>query len=771
MSTQPRCGLFTGEAAVPLAGVCIEARLSGACVEVTVTQRFINREQVPVEAVYVFPLDEAAAVCGFAALVGERLIRGKSLERERAFAEYDDAMHAGDGGFLLEQERPNVFTASVGNLRPGETVELQLRYVSLAAREGDALRLAIPTTVSPRYVPQPARELGQPAGERVNPEHWPAVPYGLTLSVTVEGDKLCRVESPSHPVRTTLQEGSIQVELAQEEAALDRDFVLLVESREPHQPSARVAREPDGQRVVLLTFLPKDLGASEQGHEVLFLLDCSGSMAGDSIAQAKRALSLCVRALAGGDTFNVICFGSTHTALWPKARRFDESSLEEATRYVAAIEANLGGTEILAPLKDLLESPRDPERPRRVLVLTDGQVSNEAEVIALAQAHANGARIFSFGIGAGASEHLVRGVSRASRGASEMIFPGERIEPKVLRTFARVRTPVLDDVRVEYGGLEVEQAPRRTPPVFAGDALTVLARIERGSASAVELVAGGQRFRVPIDLERGETAGPIPTLWARERLRELEEGSGGGSQQKRPDHEERQKARIVELATRYGLMSSETSFVAVEERSADDKTREQPQLRRIPVALTHGWGGEASHGTGSRGGALAGVAFSAGVPPAIGGFVTAAPAPRARPAPAPMAKGGGGFLGGIKRALSRAGEPEGAAQEGFRGQVMRESRGEKREATDRLFELLMTQRADGSFERSPVLDAWLGGDRVWRLINACKQHEARVVATSVVLLLLERDEPTRESEWRPALTKAKAWLAKQTATFDARAIL
>ena len=158
------CLVTSSQVSIPLQGIRLEACLTGLGSEVTVTQRYTNLEAVDVEAVYVFPLEEGAAVCGFTARVGDRLICGRVEEREKAFEVYDDAMAAGHGAFLLDQERPNIFTVSVGNLRPQQTIEIAITYVTLLTFEGAAVRLLIPTTVSPRYVPAGPPEVGQPDG-------------------------------------------------------------------------------------------------------------------------------------------------------------------------------------------------------------------------------------------------------------------------------------------------------------------------------------------------------------------------------------------------------------------------------------------------------------------------------------------------------------------------------------------------------------------------------------------------------------------------------
>ena len=310
---------------------------------------------------------------------------------KQAFAHYDDALAEGDGAFLLDQERPNVFTASVGNLRPGEAAELQIRYVALATREGDALRVAIPTT---RFA---ALRAGRPSARWASPtasasirSTGPGALRSRRFESRSTSSSLRRVESPSHPMRTTLRDGAASVELAQDEVALDRDFVLLVETADPRQPVARVAREADGRRVLMLTFLPENLRHRTGPRGALFarLLGLDGGRL-DRASQA-RALACASARSAQHDTFNVVCFGS-HAS-----RALDDSAAlrrREPRRSHRARGRHRGRPgrhgDSWRRSRRCSRRPAEAERPRRVLVLTDGQVSNEAEVIALARKHAD----------------------------------------------------------------------------------------------------------------------------------------------------------------------------------------------------------------------------------------------------------------------------------------------------------------------------------------------------------------------------------------------
>jgi hypothetical protein len=440
-------GLFmrdNAHTAVPLAGVSIEAEINGFCARVAVAHRYVNRETTPIEAVYVFPLSEGAAVCGFEAVVDGTLVVGEVQEREKAFETYDEAMEQGHGAFLLDEERPDIFQASVGNLLPGKEVLVRLTYVTELAIDAGRVRFTIPTAVSPRYAPGADRTgVGRPDAQALNPPVAWTVPYGLDLSMRIAmPGRVMAIESPSHPIALTINEHDAAVTLAQNQAALDRDFVLAIQAAETDSPQALIERGDDGHETVAVSFVPAFTETTAPA-EVIFVVDRSGSMGGTSIQEVRNALQLCLRSMISGCRFNIIGFGATYESLFSETRVYDQTSLDAADKHVANLRANLGGTEILPALKFALEQPRDAELPRQIVVLTDGQVSNTDAVLALVAAHATDTRLFTFGIGAGASEHLVRGLARAGGGTAEFIYPGERIEPKVVRQFGRLLSPAV----------------------------------------------------------------------------------------------------------------------------------------------------------------------------------------------------------------------------------------------------------------------------------------------------------------------------------------
>jgi len=811
MTTPKPGGLFHGEQRVPLLGVSIEAKVQGMAATLNVAQRYRNDEAVPVEAVYSFPLPESAAVGGFEVLVGEDRIVGRVEEKEKAFDVYDEAMGNRQGAFLLDQDRPNVFSASVGNLLPGQELVVRLKVVTEVEQRGQELRLLIPTTIAPRYVPRQMAASADPSElAHINPPRVVgSVPYGLELSVDLElAAEIESLQCPSHPASVSLRSATeARVELMGQDVQLDRDFVLSARLRKPHEPSALVARHKDGGRVVMLSVYPDLAGLARTPTEVVFLLDRSGSMRGESMQQARAALQLCLRSLEEGDRFNIVGFGSRFESLFPASSAYTQATLDVATAHLQQVRANLGGTELMGPLQAIFAAPPVGELTRQVVLLTDGEVANEAACIDLVRRHSSTTRVFTFGIGSGPSEYLVRGLARASGGAAELIHPNERIEPTVLRQFARVATPYLSNVRMDWGGLDVDLvAPHKLPALYPGDRVTVFARLRSGGAGEVALMANGPtgelRFGVNVDPERALDDLGVVQLMARRAIQDLEEGrsalhGSGGSQQKER-RARRVRDSIVELGVRYGLMSSATSFVAVHKRDGAQQTADAA-LRRVPIALTKGWGAQDRQ----RPRPVPATSFTRTQAGTIGSYAPPAPIPAAAMPPGGPAErkggvvagaveflsdlfGGGGSQGGSAPSASAPpAQSYGLASPALPPSVPRAHRKRARKAapprerkersaarrggsrqSDPLLELSLAQRADGSWAANAALAAAAGSDlktltRAAAQLGAPAELASRIVATLAALHALRTRWPGREVEWRLLAGKAERWLRAQ----------
>jgi Ca-activated chloride channel homolog len=729
---------------IPLTGVRVEAHLVGGSARIRLEQRYKNPEPTPIEAVYTFPLQADAVVCGFSGQIGDRTVKGEVDEREAAFARYDDAMAAGHAAILVDQERPDVFTASVGNLLPGEEAVLVLELIQPLRREGDAWRFTLPTTVAPRFVPggRESEPSGMPTSDVLNPPVAGRVPYGLSFRAHIDGE-IRRAESPSHPIRTELHDDHVVIELSHDQVGMDRDLVLLVEPRSEDFAVAHTAPGPDGAHYLGIEWLvPEGADHAEDRaietearapHEFIFVVDCSGSMAGRNIDQARAALGLCLRALEEGDRFDIITFGSTHSALFGGPRAYDEASAACALATVAGMDANLGGTMVLPALESALAgvaAPTGTPGPRRdILLLTDGHVSNETEVIELARAHRNQVRISTFGIGMAAGSALVQGLAHWTEGLSEAIHPGERIEPKVLRVFGRLRAERLP-LQVS---IKADLAQPLPATVYGGDLLRAWFRLEGDAPTEVTVTAGAHQRTLSVLRPTGDPVGPL--LWAHQRIRAIEGGTAGrGSAQLRAGRGDRHVAELVELGKNFGIISSATSYVSVIPSESGD-VQAPVELRRVPTLpapFGHVWlrrsatfpqmpaweSGTSQHDVPS----FSGMAMMAG--PRDAGF--------------PEADADRSFA-----------EPDGAV--------------------DALLELLHTQEVSGHFSRSEALLKWLQ-DHLSEadLERAMTRPDAW---TWFALAVLERHFADRRADWRAAAAKARRALGSTGPDAEMRLLL
>ncbi len=584
----------TNDRLVPLQAVAVKGLVNGLSVSWQVTQRFTNNEKKAIEAVFSFPLPAGATLSSLRILTGDRVITAVTEEREKAFEKYDEAISEGDGAFLLDQERPDLFVMSLGNLLPGQQVEIQLGMFQLLEAQADGARVSFPVVIVPRYFPAAsATEISE--WERITPDYAARVPYGFSFNLKImQNSALRTVESPSHPIRVEFGQNEADVQLSHASVMPDKDIVINFSLAEKMQPGIAHCVFKGREHLLVELFPEIETEESPAPKEVVFVVDCSGSMQGDSIKEAVNALQLCVRSLNEGDYFQIVCFGSSFRRLFKKPQVLHDQTLEEATRLISSIGADMGGTEILPAMQAAVQGLQTEFAS--LMLFTDGEVGNEKEVIDFAVSSRGRCRVFSFGIGNGASESLVRGVADRSGGAAEFIFPGERIEPKVLRQFRRLSAPILSEIETDWGCSGLEAVPSVFGRLFSGEAIRFAARTEPGKPLPAGLkvtlsaMCGAKKLTFTAET-LSLSASSVPALWwAQKRIEMLENGeekAGSGS------HQKRKKAKdidsdMVEISKEYGIICSKTSFIGVEERTASEKNDGRVELRRIPVMIPAG---------------------------------------------------------------------------------------------------------------------------------------------------------------------------------------
>lgn len=463
--------------ACPLEHTAVKAEISGFLSSVTVTQKFRNPFADKIEAVYVFPLPEHAAVYDMEMKVGKRVIRGLIKPRDEARRIYEAAREAGHVASLLDQERPNIFTQAVANIEPGANVEITIRYSEVLSYQDGFFSFVFPMVVGPRYVPAQ----GVPDASRVTP---PVTPEGtraghdISLSVQLDaGMRLLDLRSELHEVDVQRSDTGAVVELADRRTIPNRDFILKYSVAGADVGDAFLANGEGGKGHFVLILQPPLRPKADQisPKEIVFVVDTSGSMSGAPLEKCKETMELCLQGVNPKDTFNVITFsGDTHL-LFDAPVPATPENVAKARAFLSGARGG-GGTEMMKAVEAALAGSK-PGHVRIVTFMTDGYVGNDMEILAVIQKH-SGARVFPFGIGQSVNRFLLDGMAAAGRGEVEYVTLNARGEGAARRFFERVRNPVLTDVAVDWAGW---RSTRCCPGAFP----TCSARSRSWSAAAI----------------------------------------------------------------------------------------------------------------------------------------------------------------------------------------------------------------------------------------------------------------------------------------------
>lgn len=568
----------------PLEHTDVRAEISGFLSRVTVTQRFGNTSKEPIEAVYVFPLPDRAAVDRMTMKVGDRTVVGKIKRREEARAIYDAARNAGKAASLLDQERPNIFTQSVANIMPGATIEITISYVETLAYDDGTYSFVFPMVVGPRYIPGlPAGQSGGgwspdtdkvPDASKITPPV--AVPgtragHDISLEVVLDaGVPILDVTSTLHEVdvqRTSNRAASVA--LKTKNVLPNKDFVLKYAVAGGKIADAVLTHRDGDEGFVTMILQPPDRIAAEDvaPRELVFVVDTSGSMNGFPLDKAKETMNLAFEALRPDDTFNLITFAGDTSVLFPAPVPASADNLAKAKAFLDGRRGG-GGTEMMTAIRAALDPSDRQNHVRIVCFMTDGYVGNEAEILAEIQRHPN-ARIFSFGIGNSVNRFLLDRMAVEGRGEVEYVTLSDDGSAAARRFAERVQNPLLTDISIDWGGLQlVETYPTRVMDLFSAKPIVVVAKYTAPGKATVK-IRGKQAGRdivreVAVELPAVEKAhDTLSVLWARQKVEDLVRQDYAGVQNGNPRADI--KEAITSIGLKHGIMTQFTSFVAVEE--------------------------------------------------------------------------------------------------------------------------------------------------------------------------------------------------------------
>ena len=540
----------------------VEVSIRDQVATTAIDQEFFNPTGARLEGYYLFPIPRGAIIKKFSMFIDGRETEAELLDAQKARRIYEDIVRRLRDPALLEYGDRGAFKVRIFPIEPMSVKRVKISYVEI---------LAVDNRISEYVYP-------------LNTEKFSAKPL-KDVSVKVDlqtRDPLKTVYCPSHQVEINRHQGERRATVAFEahEVKPDTDFRLFFHTAAtPLALSLLSTRQAGEDGFFLLTVSPELAGQGQQVQEkeIAFVLDVSGSMAGENLRQAKRALLFCLEHLNSGDSFNIIRFSTEAEALFPSLATAHGENLKRARTFVDELKA-IGGTNVEEALKLALEMKKDSQKPFLVVFITDGKptigLTDEEPLLRSVTGFNNSqTRIFSFGIGHEINTHLLDRLAEMTRGFSSYIQPQEDIEIKISSFYTKVRSPVLTNLKLEFAApLRVTKTyPKELPDLFAGSSLTVLGRYDGSGRAKVTLTGQfrNQKREFATELEfTGPMAGGdvrndfIPPLWAARRI-------GFLLDQIRLHGQERELVdEVVELARRFGIVTPYTSYLIVEDESS-----------------------------------------------------------------------------------------------------------------------------------------------------------------------------------------------------------
>lgn len=602
----------------PLLSTDIDVEVNGLISTIIIEQRFQNTTTDWVNGRYVFPLPENGAVDGMTMQIGDRVIKGEIKEKTAAKKIFIEAKKAGKKASLLQQHRPNLFSMAVANIPPNGEVITKIRLIDLVRYDQQQFSLRIPTTITPRYIPGNPIELnieetqdveinthtGWGVNTNIVPDATAITPpqkhtqsiettsrFSLQLNLNA-GVDLERIFSQSHEIAIDQDNDNSKaiIQLKNNTEAMNSDFVIHWSPVKSYAPTAALFQQiVGGDQYLMAMLLPPTANVDiSLAKEITFIIDSSGSMAGQSMISAKESLLAALQQLSSTDKFNIIDFDSNYQLLFNQPQIVNNSNISKAMHMIQRISAD-GGTEMYRPLEYALNTSTDEQYLKQIVFITDGSVGNEQELFKLISDKLGSARLFTVGIGSAPNSHFMNRAAKFGKGTFTYIANLNDSTEKMNALFKRINRPVARDIQIAFqsndlrnkkkelkkidakkaSSVQVEQFPQNIPDLYANEPIIILTK-SNDSIQSIEISGNllGNAWKRAININRKElhNVDNIDALWARKKVSHLMDELYAGKL-----NEENVKPTIIELGIKHHLMTKFTSFVAVEKKPSKPK--------------------------------------------------------------------------------------------------------------------------------------------------------------------------------------------------------
>ncbi|MBQ9298080.1 MAG: VWA domain-containing protein [Clostridia bacterium] len=531
-----------------------------------IEQIYKNTTKDILEVAYTFPIVETATVVGFEINVGDKVLKGICKEEGEAKKEYQKNIVKGNSAYLMEQETDNIFRISIGKIDKNEEVRVKIKYIDKFEIVDNTIKILLPTLVTPKYKSKITSNLS-----------YGKVDYTVDFNISInKAVNRKSIYCPSHKINIIDENKEERIEVLDYD--LSKDFKLDIELKNELLSNALISKTKDGKEIIYLSFMPEILDSYEDSEkEYLFIVDISGSMEGEKIEETKRAVIECLKQLDEGDKFNIIPFESRFEAMSINSIEYNENNLNEAIEYVKKLKVK-GGTEILNPIKFALYE-KDTEKI--ILLFTDGQVGNENEIINYIENSINRSRIFPFGIDSNVNSAFIKQLAKVGNGKAELIRPKEKIDDKIIRTFARIQTPLLEKIEIDYGKNKLIDEIREDKSLFNYEFFNVFSKVEK-LEDDIKLKGKilDKQYEWVISKENiDNTNVDLELIFAKQEIERLEEYIRNTDESEKIYN---YKKMIVEISEKYNINSKYTSFITIYER--ENKIVEVPKYQETTLS-------------------------------------------------------------------------------------------------------------------------------------------------------------------------------------------